>query len=65
MLALGKEDFRVARDVVREQQLPQIAQKVIESADAAMAAGASATKAAIKSVTERRDFVGQLVRGEI
>ena len=74
MIQVGKDNRRAATEIIRDSQaqIPNIAQQVIKATDTAIAAGASAvatgSAAAAKvvdKVLERRDFVGQLVAGQL
>jgi hypothetical protein len=68
LVNVGRENRRAATEIIREQQqqLPAMTQQVLKAADSAVAAGAAAVQGAVESVMhQRRDFVGQLVKGEV
>lgn len=67
LASAGARTTQTVMQAVREaqQQIPEAVAKVAAVTGAAVATGAAAATAAVESVTGPRDFVGQLVRGEI
>jgi hypothetical protein len=67
LVTVGRENRQAATEIIREQQqqVPNIAQQVIKATEGAAAAGAATVQTAVDSVLNRRDFVGQLVAGEV
>lgn len=67
LVSAGARTTETVMKAVREtqQQIPEAVAKVAAVTGAAVATGAAAATAAVESVIGPRDFVGQLVRGEI
>jgi hypothetical protein len=61
------QDKWTALEALREtrSQIPAVAERVAKATSEAMVTGAAAATVAAEAVTKPRDFVGQLVRGEI
>ncbi len=67
LVTVGRENREAAKEIIREQQqqMPNLAEQVAKATGGAASAGAAAVQTAVDSVLKRRDFVGQLVAGEV